>query len=121
MFSKYFPKSLTESYEELWDKKRDYNAMQAWLIELYGMIKWVCVAKIRLIQSLKPPKSEGDLVGQTLYYRKIHQAIASLCDLEVRKGIHVPGLMEHMVSTPSSCKWLRSSPSPSSSSGARCW
>ena len=55
MFSKYFPKSLTESYEELWDKKRDYNAMQAWLIELYGMIKWVCVAKIRLIQSLKPP------------------------------------------------------------------
>ena len=98
LFTKYLPKSLTESYEELRDKKRDYNAMRAWLIDQYGMIKRVCDAKIRLVRSLKPPKSEDDLVGQTLYYRKIHQAIASLCDLEVRKGVYVPGLLEHMVS-----------------------
>ena len=31
------------------------------------MIKRVCDAKIKLIKSLKPPKSDDDLAGQTLY------------------------------------------------------
>ena len=69
---------MTESYEELKVRQRDYHAMQSWLIDQYGMIKRVCDAKIKLIKSLKPPKSDDDLAGQTLYYRKIHQAVASL-------------------------------------------
>ena len=98
LFTKYLPKSLTESYEELRSRKRDYNAMRAWLTDQFGMIKRVCDAKIKLIRSLKPPKSDDDLVGQTLYYRKIHQAIASLCELEIQKGVRVPRLQEHMES-----------------------
>ena len=98
LFTKYLPKSLTESYEELRSRKRDYNAMRVWLTDQFGMIKRVCDAKIKLIRSLKPPKSDDDLVGQTLYYRKIHQAIASLCELEIQKGVRVPRLQEHMES-----------------------
>ena len=98
LFSKYLPKSLTECYEELKSRKRDYHAMRAWLIDQFGMIKRVCDAKIKLIRSLKPPKSDDDLVGQTLYYRKIHQAIASLRQLEIRNGVRVPRLQEHMES-----------------------
>ena len=79
-------------------QQRDYHAMRSWLIDQYGMIKRVCDAKIKLIKSLKPPKSDDDLAGQTLYYRKIHQAVASLQDLEVRKGVRVPGLQNHMES-----------------------
>ena len=66
LFNKYLPKSLTESYEELKARKRDYHAMRAWLIDQYGMIKRVCDAKIKLVKSLKPPKTDDDLVGQTL-------------------------------------------------------
>ena len=98
LFTKYLPKALTESYEELKVRQRDYHAMRSWLIDQYGMIKRVCDAKIKLIKSLKPPKSDDDLAGQTLYYRKIHQAVASLRDLEVRKGVRVPGLQNHMES-----------------------
>ena len=98
LFSEYLPKSLTDSYEELKVRRRDYHAMRAWLIDQYGMIKRVCDAKIKLIKSLKPPKSDDDLVGQALYYRKIHQAIASLRELEIRKGVRVPRLQEHMES-----------------------
>jgi hypothetical protein len=96
LFSKYLPKSLTESYQELKDRKRDYDAMRDWLIDQYGMIKRVCDTKIKLIKSFKHPKGEDDLVGETLYYRKVHQAITSLRDLEIRKGVRVPGLIEHM-------------------------
>ena len=98
LFSEYLPKSLTDSYEELKVRRRDYHAMRAWLIDQYGMIKRVCDAKIKLIKSLKPPKSDDDLVGQTLYYRKIHQAVASLRKLEIRKGVRVPGLQHHLES-----------------------
>ena len=72
LFTKYLPKALTESYEELKVQQRDYHAMRLWLIDQYGMIKRVCDAKIKLIKSLKPPKSDDDPAGQTLYYRKIH-------------------------------------------------
>ena len=98
MFTKYLPDSLTESYEEIKNRKGDYHAMRAWLIDQFGMIKRVCDARIKLIRSLKPPKSDDDLVGQTLYYRKIHQAVASLRELEIRKGVRVPGLQQHMES-----------------------
>ena len=98
LYTEYLPKSLTDSYEELKVRRRDYHAMRAWLIDQYGMIKRVCDAKIKLIKSLKPPKSDDDLMGQTLYYRKIHQAVASLRELEIRKGVRVPGLQQHMES-----------------------
>jgi hypothetical protein len=98
LFSKYLPKALTESYEELKDRRKDYEAMKEWLFDQFGMIKRVCDAKIKLIKSLKLPKTEDDLVGETLYYRRIHQAITSLRDLEIRKGVRVPGLLEHMES-----------------------
>ena len=98
LFAEYLPKSLTDSYEELKVRRRDYHAMRAWLIDQYGMIKMVCDAKIKLVKSLKPPKNDDDLMGQTLYYRKIHQAVASLRELEIRKGICVPGLQQHMES-----------------------
>ena len=98
LFTKYLPKSLTESYEELKVRKKDYDAMRAWLIDQYGMIKGVCDAKIKAIKALKPPKSDDDLIGHSLHLRKIHQAITSLRELEIRKGARVPGLHEHMES-----------------------
>ena len=72
---------MTESYEEIKNRKGDYHAMRAWLIDQFGMIKHVCDTRIKLIRCLKAPKSDDDLVGQTLYYRKIHQAVASLREL----------------------------------------
>ena len=42
LFSEYLPKSLTDSYEELKVRRRDYHAMRAWLIDQYGMIKRFC-------------------------------------------------------------------------------
>ena len=33
LFTKYLPKSLTESYEELKSRKQDYHPMRAWLID----------------------------------------------------------------------------------------
>jgi hypothetical protein len=39
LFNKYLPKSLTEGYEELRAKKGNYDAMKAWLIDQYGMLK----------------------------------------------------------------------------------
>ena len=98
LFIKYLPKPLMASYEELRSRKRDYNAMRAWLTDQFGMIKCVCYAKIKLIRSLKPTKSDNNLVGQTLYYHKIHQAIASLRELEIQKGVRVPRLQKHMES-----------------------
>ena len=38
LFTKYLLKSLTESYEELRSRKRDYIAMRAWLTDQLGMI-----------------------------------------------------------------------------------
>lgn len=98
LFTKYLPKSLTESYEELRSKKHSYDAMKSWLIDQYGMIKGVCDSHLKSIKSQKPPKSEDDLLAHAQYLRKIHRTITALHGLEVRKGVRVPGLQEHMES-----------------------
>jgi hypothetical protein len=96
LFTKYLPKTLTESYDELRVRKTSYEAMKSWLIDQFGMIKSVCDNQLRAIRALKPPKSEDDLLAYAQYLRKIHRGITTLQGLEVRKGVRVPGLQEHM-------------------------
>jgi hypothetical protein len=98
LFSKYLPKSLTEGYEELKSRKNDYGAMKSWLIEQYGAIRRVADNYLRVIRALKHPKSEDDLQGNIQHLRGIHQRINSLYNLEIRKGVLVPGLREHVES-----------------------
>ena len=98
LFSKYLPKSLTESYEELRTKKGNYNEMKNWLIDQYGMLKGICDGKIRSIRGLNLPKSDDDLLGHSQYLRSIHKSVTTLYGLELHKGTRVPGLREHMES-----------------------
>jgi hypothetical protein len=96
LFTKYLPKTLTEGYDELRVRKTSYEAMKSWLIDQFGMIRAVCDNQLRILKSLKPPKSEDDLLAYAQYLRKIHRGITTLQGLEVRKGVRVPGLQEHM-------------------------
>ena len=99
LYTKYLPVYLTESYEELRSKKKDYAAMKKWLIDQYGMITAVADGKIRAIRALKEPTSEDDLIGRAKYLREIHRTISKLYSLEIRKGVAVPDLQDYLEAT----------------------
>ena len=96
LFTKYLPPTLTEGYDELKLKQDNYGSMKDWLIDHFGSVKGVADMQLKAIKALKTPKSSNTAVIQSQYYRNVHRLLTTLFDLEIRKGVKVPQLQEHI-------------------------
>ena len=96
LFTKYLPPTLTEGYDELKLKQDNYGSMKDWLIDHFGSVKGVADMQLKAIKALKTPKSSDTAVNQSQYYRNVHRLQTTLFDLEIRKGVKVPQLQEHI-------------------------
>ena len=69
--------------------------MKDWLIDHFGSVKGVADVQLKAIKALKT-KSSDTAVNQSQYYRNVHRLLTTLFDLEIRKGVKVPQLQEHI-------------------------
>ena len=72
------------------------SSRTAWLIDHFGSVKGVADMQLKAIKALKTPKSSDTAVNQSQYYRNVHRLLTTLFDLEIRKGVKVPQLQEHI-------------------------
>ena len=77
-------------------KQDNYGSMKDWLIDHFGSVKGVAGMQLKAIKALKTPKSSDTAVNQSQYYCNVHRLLTTLFDLEIRKGVKVPQLQEHI-------------------------
>ena len=94
LYHNHLDKSLVETFAELTVNKTSYSGMRKFLIGRWGGLLTTVDSYLKAIEKAPAPKGEEDDEGAAKQLRTIHKTLQSLMELEVSKGVPVPGLSD---------------------------